>query len=537
MVRGISLLLIAAAIAGGPLNAQGTDQDIHALRARLAEVLKTQERLDRENAELRERMDSMVNTQSLLSAENDALKSDAWERDLATSIDAMTSSLEGATVRSVADPISLSGEFRLRTVMVSLEPNQAVGAAEFDGYYTDALVRLGFQYEFSRDVTAFAQVQSSWAFGDRASTAGGRATAASLAPLNLSLDFGESQTPVTLHQGWLEIRNLFGREELSWKLGRQEVVLGNQFQFGNADWFTGFSFDGFRWDWDEDAFRLTALALKLNSSDADLSQLHSLLVSHDDDELYSLYFTLKSIEDHELDLYWIFVNGHGSADGGSGASVGSLGNYVGGALAPTGSTSYFHTVGARIGGVFRDVAAGLDYNVELAYQFGDTNQGAVSDVGGLAIEAEAGITFSGESKFRIFTRFLFSEGADGNGTGYVPLYPNRHSNGGFLGRYGLTDTLPMFNAVSLQGGFHFMPNESWLLGGTFIWSTTDEPVAGIGGDAWGHEIDLWAAYIYSENLTFVFAAFAVFPDDHLEAFAGISDDTVFGGVIQARLVF
>lgn len=538
IARRISLVLALTLAFAGVAQAQDPQQEITALRARLAEVLRNQERLDRENAELRHRVDSMAKTQARLASENASLLDDEREWELATSIDAMTRGLAGTTVESRANPVTLTGEFRYRTVLASVEPSAASPASEYDGYYTDALVRLGIQYDFTRDVTAFVELQSSWAFGDGAGTAGGRAVHISQAPLNLELNFGESQTPVSLHQGWLQVRNLFGQEELSWRIGRQEIILGNQFQFGDADWFTGWSFDGFRWDWTAESWSLTALALKLNSTDADLNQIHSLFLSHDDDELYGLYFTLDSIENHEIDLYWIYVNGHGGATGGSGNSVGALGSFVGSAGVSFGGTSYYHTIGARIGGVFPDVAAGLDYNVEAAFQFGDTNSGAVQDVDGFAVEAEVGLTFETDSAFRIFARFLFSEGADGSNTGYVPLYPNRHSHSaGFMARYGLTDTLPMFNVLSVQGGFHFNPAEEWTLGATFIWSTTDESVSGIDDDDWGYELDLWASYAYSEHLTFTFALFAVFPEDHLEAFAGIDDDTIFGAVVQARLLF
>ena len=41
---------------------------------------------------------------------------------------------------------------------------------------------------------------------------------------------------------------------------------------------------------------------------------------YDDDELYSLYFTYEGIQDHTIDLYWIYFNGH------NGGSMGTLGN-------------------------------------------------------------------------------------------------------------------------------------------------------------------------------------------------------------------
>ncbi|HMS18106.1 MAG TPA: alginate export family protein, partial [Planctomycetota bacterium] len=292
-----------------------------------------------------------------------------------------------------------------------------------------------------------------------------------------------------------------------------------------------------RWDWDSESFSLTALVMKLATADGDFNQLSSFFTPHDDDELYSLYFTLKTIANHELDLYWIYVNGHGSATGsGSGNSGGSLGNAVGG---PFGGTAYYHTIGGRIGGVFPDIAAGLDWNLEVAYQFGDANVtgGGNADIDGLAVEAELGITFNKSSMFRLYARFLWAEGADGDDSGYVPLYPNRHSNSGFRARYGIFDLVPMTNVVTFQVGMHFDPDPAWTLGATVLWATTDEEFAGVDDDDYGWEIDVWAEYRYSEHLVFNAGLAFLFPDDSGVAIWGTDDDTQFLMYMQARLLF
>ena len=442
------------------------------------------------------------------------------ESDLDLQINALTDRLvAGTTIKSGADPVSLTGEFRFRNAW-SFGDNAGGGDNEHDGSWNDALIRLGFMYEFTRNVVAFAELQSNWAYGnsDRGFKEG------------FGFYFGSSRD-IHLYQGWLEVRDLFGRSEFSSRTGRQEVVLGNQFQFGNADWYNGIAHDGTRWDWDAESFSLTALILKLSSADGDFNQTSSFRTPHDDDELYSLYFTLKTIPDHELDLYWIYVNGHGRS-GPSGGSVGSLGNGVGN---PAGGTAYWHTIGGRIGGVLPDVAAGLDWNLELAYQFGDANSGV--DVDGLAIEAELGITFNRSSLFRLFARFLWAEGPDGDDSGYIPLYPNRHSNAGFRARYGLFDLIPMTNVVTLQVGAHFDPAADWTLGATVLWATTDEDFLANGDDDYGWEIDVWAEYRYSDELVFNAGIAFLFPDDSGVAIWGTDDDTQFLAYLQARLLF
>jgi hypothetical protein len=501
---------------------------------------------------------------SAVEAENAALRAQVGGQDdsaLESQISAITERYAaGTTVKSAANPVTLSGEFRFRNSWSwgdnkgarGNNPNPAGFDKEHDGSWVDSIVRLGFQYDFTRDVTAFAELQSRWAFGTGSST-------------TLAGAFSRGvQTDVDLHQGWLEVRNIFNRPEFSSRTGRQEIVLGNQYQFGNADWYNGWALDASRWDWDSESFSLTAIVAKLNSSDGDINQAPSFQTFHDDDELYSLYFTLKTIKNHALDLYWIYLNGHGPATGGSGFSISSLSNanfpgFLSGPSVP-GTTTYFHTVGARIGGVFPDIACGLDWNLEGAYQFGDENTPTAAnpsndnDIDAFSVEAELGLTFSKDSKFRIYTRFLWADGPDGNrDNGYIPIYPNRHSNGGFRARYGVFDLIPMTNVITLQLGLHFDPDPAWTLGATGLWAEADSSAdafnigpspAGAGAslatirdDDYGWEIDVWGEYRYSDHLVFNAGLAFFFADNAAEDLWLIDDDTQFYGYVQARLNF
>jgi hypothetical protein len=495
-------------------------------RALMVAVVATAGSFAQTNEQLQKQFDELKASVQRLEVENAALKSQQAPQDagLDTEINRLSERMAaGTNLRSCASAIKLGGEFRYRAVytdfdLVTLTPTPGVGDGEdddsdLDGFYGDMRTRLNFQYDFGCDVTAFAELQAHSAFGQ--DTDG---------PID-EWDGNDSEGNVGMYQSWLEIRNLFGSSNVQARIGRQEVVLGNQFQFGNADWYNGVVHDGLRVDWKSDCFSLTLLAMKLTSEDGDFNQIWSL-TDHDNDELYSAYFTLKSIRNIAIDAYWIYINGHGGFALNSGANTGP------GFLYP-GFSAYYHTFGARIGGTF-NVFCGLDWNLEGAMQTG-TSSGD-DDVDGFTVEGELGMTFSKSAKFRVFARGLYAEGPSDDSTGYLINYPNRHSNGGFRARYGIADLIPMTNVATLQLGFHFDPGCNWTLGATGLWAGNDEDL-GTDQDDYGTELDIWAEYRHSTNLTFGAGVALVMPDEFGESQFGFTDDTQILGYLQARLVF
>jgi hypothetical protein len=519
-----------AASAGTAAAQDGERGELDRLRLALDEVRRAQDALANENCALRREVAAMRDSQT-------AAEAVVAEARLEEQVNRVAASARGVEVRSKASALTLTGEFRFRTVAASAE----VDGLELDGYWTDARVRTGFRYDFARDVAAFVELQSHWAFGDGAATSGGFGSPFA-SPY--AVGSGESTTDVELYQGWAEVRDVFGQKGLRYRVGRQEIVLGNQFQFGNADWYSGWSFDAMRVDFENEDVALTGFAFKGASGDRDVAQFHSVASAHDDDEVYGLYATLKAVKCLTLDGYWFYVNGHGGSTsglGGSGSSLGSLGNSVGGAGLALGSTAYFHTLGARAKGVIEGVADGIDWSVEAAFQTGDVNgAGAITDVSGLGVEAELGLTFDAARLFRLYTRWLYSEGAHGDESGYVPLYPSRHGQGDFLARYGTLDVLPMANVISGQIGLTYAPSSDWILGAQGVWATADAPnVLGgvVGDDDYGFEFDLWALYKVSEDFTLVGALILLFPDSEGTALYLVTDDVAVACALQARLTF
>jgi hypothetical protein len=490
-----------------------------------------QKQIDELKAAMRAQAQSQASDIRRLESENAGLKAqlDRGESAIETEVNRLAERAAGGTnLRSCASAIKMGGEFRYRRYigtgdglgLVEGGTGPAPVELERDGYWGDMRTRLNFQYDFGCDVTAFAEVQMHEGMGEEED-----------GPFAEWDGNDNDHVPGTLgmYQTWVEARNVFGIRELSARVGRQEVVLGNQFQFGNADWYNGVVHDGFRADWSNNCWSLTVLAMKLSSEDGDFNQVSSFFDDHDDDELYSAYVTLKSLKSVTIDAYWIYINGHGGFAHNSGAS------FFDSTFLYPGFGAYYHTFGARAGGTF-NVGCGLDWNVEGAVQTGDINVPGL-DVDGWSGEAEIGMTFSKTSKFRVFARGLFAEGPADDSVGYLTNFPNRHTNGGFRARYGLADMMPMTNVISLQAGVHFDPICNWTFGATGLWAETEEDFAADINSEYGTELDLWAEWRWTKDVHFVGGIAFVFPDDSGQLLWSVTDDTQVVAYFQTRLVF
>ena len=104
--------------------------------------------------------------------------------------------------------------------------------------------------------------------------------------------------------------------------------------------------------------------------------------------------------------------------------------------------------------------------------------------------------------------------------------------------------IPMSNVLSIQAGLHFDPTQDWTLGLVGIWAQFDEDVTTPTGDddELGFEIDAFAEYRYSDQLTYSAGVGVFFPEDGAPlkggGFVGSGDDDIaFLFYLQARLVF
>ena len=350
----------------------------------------------------------------------------------------------GTTVNSVANPITLTGAFRFRAGFTS-NRDFGVNADGFGndddddtGTYVDARVNVAFDFALSKNVTARLDVIGADLFENN----------------EASHDAGGFDD-LDIYEAYVILDKLLGHDEIGARIGRQEIVLGNELFFGNNSFFGGETFDAAIAWWAQEEFSLHFVWAKFTLNETYNASNHPYPAylsgrGFDDDEAYALYFTLNTIENHVLDLYYYFWNGNNFAGG----LTGTLGNAIPG-------DTFAHVFGFRLAAKDLPVADGLDYNFELAYETGDIDSLGV-EVEGLIIEATLGITFDAESKFRVYGSFIFAEGPDGD-SGFVPLFTDRHNqvnwddHTAFRARWGLMDIIPMTNVLAGPNWHEFPP--------------------------------------------------------------------------------
>ena len=409
---------------------------------------------------------------------------------------------------------------------------------EHDGHWGDARVRLNFRYDFGCDVTAFAELQSHWALGDDPT-----------GPID-DLNGNDTVGDVHMYQAWLESRNIFGRRELL--VAASDARRSSSATSSSSATRTGTtasSSTAAATDWDSellepDGPRDEALV----ASDGDVNQVSSFQTTHDDDELYGAYFTLKPIKCTAIDLYWIYVNGHGGA---SGQALGEQRRerrlrrqpYLGTPRVPlSGPRPTTRRRRADRRHVQRPVRPRLQRRSRLcrsATSTTDRRRGRRRRRRLFAVEAEVGVTFEQEEPRSACSRAASSpKGPSDDDVGYLILFPNRHSNDGFRARYGLADLIPMTNVESPAGR---RPLRSVLqldvrCDRVVGRRPTSRSVAGLNAD-YGYELDLWGEWRYSPQVTFGGGIAFVQPDDQGQILWGLEDDPQVIGYLQARLVF
>ncbi|MFT7620318.1 MAG: hypothetical protein ACI97A_003975 [Planctomycetota bacterium] len=483
----------------------GVNQEIHQLNTRMRAISEAQERLVHENKLLRG--DNQVLREFI---ERDTLP----QSDLELSLNslAMSESFENSTtVHSVANPIKLTGSFRFRGGWTSNLDfgTDGIGDDSRDdtGDFVDARMQVGFDFSLARNVTARFELISAGLFE------------------NASADHNTgSLDEIDLYQGYVVVTGLFGHDEMGIKVGRTEIALGNELFYGNNSFYGGETFDATVMWWADRDWSFSMVWAKY-----DISEPYSASGNpyagfqagqgFDDDVAFAFWFKLNSIENHVVDLYYFYWSGNSP-----GTSFGSLGNAIG---LGSGEDVRVHVLGFHVAGDLPNVAAGLDYHVEFAYEFGEID-GTDIDVDSFILEATAGLTFHSESKARLSVGFLFAEGADTDSSGaltdagFVPLFPDRHEQVNWddhtatRARWGLMDIIPLTNVIAAQLGFTFRPATDWILGVTVLGAWHDKDVAttdGLVDDGIGWEVDLFADYRYSANTTVSLGLGVFLPND------------------------
>jgi len=376
-----------------------------------------------------------------------------------------------------AGDVTFSGQYRLRGEYI--ENNDFSDATNDANDFWAQRVRLTANAKATDDVSVKITLQDTRTWG-----AEGTTTAGSPGVSGPQLtDAGTSiNSNVDIHEAYLNVTNIFGTP-VSLRAGRQELAYGDERLIGSFGWNNnGRAFDAFKLMYSNDAVNVDAFTATISEGGS-----QSVVPTTGDDTYFSgVYATLKQlIPNNTLDVYLLNLN--------SGTS----------------EAANIYTIGARVKGA----AAGVDYTVELPFQFGEEGTLAGgSDISAWAFAAKAGYTLPTPMKIRVGAEYDFATGQDPDETDntvFSNLFPTNHAHFGIADVTG-ANQWSNISAWSVNASVDL--NEKLRLFVAY-WDFTQDEAAG--DDEIGSEIDVVATYKYNNNLNLEAGASRFFVGDAL----------------------
>ena len=230
------------------------------------------------------------------------------------------------------------------------------------------------------------------------------------------VDFrANSADDVEVYEAYIEANEMFGYP-LRLRIGRQELMFGSGWLVApnnTSSLFYGTSFDAIRLTYATDMFSVDAVWSKLAERGT---------VEEDGDvDMYAVYASYLGLEDMVIDAYWILVRDSRALGD---TYPGWFGNWFENVLGVDDyDVTNLHTVGLRGAGT----VGALDFEAEVAYQFGDTDAygvgvagaGLVSpygdddaDIAQWGVNLEVGYTFDMNYEPRVYLGFAYLGGED-----------------------------------------------------------------------------------------------------------------------------
>ncbi len=411
-------------------------------------------------------------------------------------------------------PFTIHGEVRFRGEYTNNANDFNDDAAIDDqALYWPYRIRIAAEGHLTKNVTAWIEFQNADVAGD---------TITGLGPTRTGIGFEGSD--VEMYQGNVTLNKLWS-DSFSLRIGRQEIVAGNELHLGDYDFYTGISHDGAVGMWDFDNVDIMVWYTRPFEND---SFFGSGAFTPDvvaaggfgaNEAMHFLggYGTWTFNEDQNFDVYIMAINDSASA-------------------------ANFQTIGARYARDTTD-ADGFIWNIEGAQQFGDDFAANV-DAEGRVIEAWFGYNWkSGSNVHRVYGRLEQATGDDtsttGENEGYIPLFGDPHNRTGRGDWFALADTTTALGPGASGGlmavsvGYNGFYNDRHEFGAAY-WTYTLEEDNG-GADDLGDAVDVWYGFNYSRNVNFVVSLSQLSPDDALTG--GGVDDSVTRMYGQVRLRF
>lgn len=392
--------------------------------------------------------------------------------------------------------VTLSGQIRHRSEL---------DARDFNADTTPAGVhllrtRLNAAFEPTDRVEVFVQIQDSRLFGEG----------------NPSLARGTmdpSAGQLDLHQAYFQVDGLFNTA-LSLKVGRQELIYGNQRLVGAVGWSNvGRTFDAGRLAYEGDRGSIDFFAARLVETPGE---------DRGSQNFYGLYSTWTVADGHTLDAFALLDNDTNDVTGEGGEPVNRLIRFTPGVA-------------------LRGTQARFSYELEAAYQ---TGKRAVApgqeraSIGASLLSARADYVFAPAQDFTLGAGYTRLSGDDAPGDEdlgqFNTLFATNHKF------YGYMDFFPATaSPYGLQDAFidaSVRVSEQVRLAAAFHHFAQAETAPNRSGQALGQEIDLTLAYQFADAVTFTAGFSGFVPDDAMEQAIG-SDDVAYWGYVMSTINF
>ncbi len=344
---------------------------------------------------------------------------------------------------------------------------------------------------------------------------------------------GDSDLNIFLEEAWIKIAQIY-ESPLSLTIGRQFIQFGDGFIIGDSQpgvplYLTQTG------EWEQDPFDAVVANLDWDTIVLDLVYAKTVeeREADEDGDLAGAHLAFSGLEGHVFSLYYWFMR----TESGPYARYDKL---------YTDGQENLHVVGGRAEG---EIIPTLSYLAEIAYQFGDTDmETGNEDIG--ALGAHAGLTWRPEMELSPFIGFeyFFLQGDDDPEleNEWRQVFSN-HTYGEIAESY-IASNMHMFNvnvgldniadgkfSAVLKYFYFLLDEEEGTLGAASL------PTVGPGGyagysypysatpyltgeeDDFGHEIDLYLTYNFSESLVAKIVGGVFIPGDAIETYTESED--------------
>jgi hypothetical protein len=418
------------------------------------------------------------------------------------------------TIPATAAGVDFGGQYRVRGESKSetdFYEGDGDHAVNDQSAYYGQRVRLWGVAKPTNDTTVKITIQDTRTWGRNSSIDGPGLTNAA------------SGNNLDLHESYVLIDEFFGTP-LSLKVGRQELVYGDQRLVGSFGWSNnGRSFDAAKTMYRSDQVDVDFVASKITDVAGK---------DDNDSDFYILYSTVKTIPNNSLDLYLMLLR-----DGGATPIIGT--NTV---LANADESQSLWTYGLRLKGA----AAGVDYTAEFAFQTGEINTaGTDYDLDANAYAIRVGYTIPGAPMgIRVGVEYAYASGdddaTDNDLETFTNLFPTNH------GHYGNADVQGWRNIEAWNINASAKVNaktsvkisywdftlaeedDSWYSAGDWnsaVTASDARTACSTCDDEVGQELDLSIKYKYNSAVTLMAGVSRFFAGDHLkDAATGVNSE-------------